>query len=165
MTGAEIQALSRLIDRMDYYRLLRVEKNAPLQQIRNAYHQARRRFHPDTHLDSDPAVRASVDLVARRITEAYMTLREPERRAAYDKGLEQGELRFTPETADAARQESAAASGRTQNGRRFFRLALAEQRAGNLSKAVEHLKMALTFERAHEGFERKLAELQEALKT
>jgi DnaJ-class molecular chaperone len=165
MKGEEIRALSRLMNGMDYYRLLRVDKNAPSQKIRHAYHRARRQFHPDAHLSSEPDLRKSVDLVARRITEAYMTLRNPEQRAAYDEGLKRGELRYHAEIADAVRQESSAAAGRTPNGRRFFALALAEERAGNLSKAASHVKMALTFERNHAGFQGKLEELQSRLKT
>ncbi len=160
MTPDEIRALTRMIDRMDYYRLLRIESSAPLMQVRTAYHRARREFHPDTHLRSDAGLRDSVEQIARRITEAYMTLRDTERRAAYDKGLETGELRYTPESAELSREDSTAARGRTPNGRRFYTLAGAEERAGNVEGAISHVKMALTFEPGHAGFEKKLDELK-----
>ena len=164
MRAAEIHALGRLLDRMDYYRLLRVEHDAPLSQVRAAYHRARRQFHPDAYLTAEPGLREAVDRIARRITEAYLTLRRPQRRSVYDKGLEAGELRYGAEAEEATRAEAQAAQGRTPNGRRFFAMALDEERAGNLKKAVEHLKMALTFERNHEGFRSKLADLEAAQK-
>jgi DnaJ-class molecular chaperone len=160
VTGAEIRALARLIDRMDYYRLLRIDAQAPLPKIRTAYHRARRQFHPDAYLRSEPVLRDAVDCIARRITEAYMVLRRSEKRAAYDKGLSEGKLRYRPESGNGASHESRVTRGRTPKGRRFFTLALAEERAGNLTKAVSHLKMALTFERDNEHFREKLEQLQ-----
>ncbi|MFQ5513372.1 MAG: J domain-containing protein [Myxococcota bacterium] len=164
MIPAEIQALSRMLDEMDYYRLLRVKPEAPPSQIRAAYHRARREFHPDAHLRSAPELRDSVERVARRITEAYLTLRDPERRTAYDRGLGEGRLRFCAELVEATREESEAARGRSPNGRRFYAMALAQERAGKLAEALSHVKMALTFEPGHTGFEKKCDELQARLK-
>ena len=157
MTSTEIHALSRLIDRMDYYRLLRVTPGAPSPEIRLAYHRARREFHPDAFLRSEPELRQSVEIVARRVNEAYLTLRDPQRRARYDADLERGQLREKPRS----RMEiDAASQGRTPNGRRFYAQALAEERAGRLDEAISQLRMALTFEREHEGFQAKLREIR-----
>ena len=46
MTEEEIKALARILDRVDYYRLIKAEREASDSEIRAAYHQARRRFHP-----------------------------------------------------------------------------------------------------------------------
>lgn len=164
MTGAEIRALARLIDRMDYYRLLRVGRDVPAPQIRAAYHRARRQFHPDAYLSAAEDLRDAVDRIARRITEAYLTLRDRNQRTAYNEGLAEGKLRCRPGSGGEGSRDVKAPPGKTAKGRRFYTLALAEERGGNLSKAVSHLKMALTFERDNPHFRSKLEELQSSLK-
>ena len=86
-TLQEIKALARVIDRVDYYRLLKVDPAADAEALRSAYHDARRRFHPDAYLAHPDDVRDAVDLIARRITEGYLVLRDRTRRAAYDSAL------------------------------------------------------------------------------
>ncbi len=164
MTGAEIRALARLVDRMDYYRLLRVDPETPLPKIRTAYHRARRQFHPDAYLREEPVLRDAVDLIARRLTEAYMVLRNSGQRASYDKGLSEGKVRYQPDSRAEGRRDGRAPEGKTPQGRRSFVLAMAEERGGNLAQAIAHLKMALTFERSNEHFREKLEALQQAQK-
>ncbi len=165
MTGAEIRALARLVDRMDYYRLLRVDPEAPLSKIRAAYRRARRQFHPDAYLSEEPVLRDAVDLIARRLTEAYMVLRDSGQRAAYNKGLSEGKVRYQPESGAEGGRDGRAQEGKTPQGRRSFILAMAEERGGNLAQAIVHLKMALTFERSNEHFREKLEALQQAQKS
>lgn len=164
MTPTEIHALARLLDRVDYYKLLRVERGAPLAEIRRAYHDSRRQFHPDAYLNAAAELREAVDRVAKRITEAYTTLRSAGRRAAYDRGLAEGRLRYSAEAEEAVRDETEAELGSTPNGRRFFALAREAERAGDAAKAVSHLRMALTFEPKNEAFKAKLAELEPRVK-
>ncbi len=165
MTGAEIRALARLIDRMDYYRLLRVDPQAPLPKIRAAYRRARRQFHPDAYLREEPGLRDAVDLISRRIIEAYMVLRNSAERADYNKGLDEGKLRYQPESGGQGGRAVKGQEGKTPKGRRFFTLAMAEERGGNLAQAIGHLKMALTFERDNEHFRQKLEALVQAKKS
>ena len=63
----------------DYYGLLGVAPGAPLEEIRGAYRRLARQHHPDT--SGDPASATEM----RRINEAWETLRDPGRRAAYDR--------------------------------------------------------------------------------
>ena len=68
-------------DDRDYYEVLHVSRNAPLEIIRSSYRMLMQRLkhHPD--LGGDPAV-------AARINEAYAVLRDAEQRAAYDVRLD-----------------------------------------------------------------------------
>lgn len=163
MKPQEIRALARLLDRMDYYRLLRLEPDAGPGQIRSSYHRMRREFNPDGYLHEEPAVRHAVDRIAKRITEAYLVVRDAVRRKAYDDGLASGALRVTAETEESARAATAAPRGKTPNGRRFFSLAEDAQRAGDLAAAVGHLKTALTFEPGNENFKARLEKLNAAV--
>lgn len=65
----------------NYYARLGVPRRATQEEIRNAYHQAARKFHPDTNKDS------SSTEIFLNIQEAYETLSNPTKRAAYDEIL------------------------------------------------------------------------------
>lgn len=70
---------------MDFYVILGVERGASRTELERAYTRLARRYHPDINPgDSEAAA------FFRRVTEAYQTLRNPDRRRAYD---EQGEPR------------------------------------------------------------------------
>ena len=160
----EIKALARVIDRVDYYRLLKLEQSANADALRSAYHDARRRFHPDAYLAQPDDVREAVDVIARRITEGYMVLRDRTRRAAYDSALSTGQVRYNPELEQEKRVEADAARGTTPNGKRYFGLHLEAERAGDTVKAHAHLKTALTFEPKNAALKAKLDALEAQLK-
>lgn len=63
----------------DFYGLLELSSQASLQEIRKAYRQQAKRYHPDTH----PGDRAA-EQQFRAIQEAYEVLSDPEKRARFD---------------------------------------------------------------------------------
>jgi molecular chaperone DnaJ len=66
---------------MDFYVILGVEQKASCADVERAYTRLARRYHPDINPgDSEAAA------FFRRVTEAYETLKDPERREAYDAG-------------------------------------------------------------------------------
>jgi DnaJ-class molecular chaperone len=159
MTPSEIRELAGRLDALDYFGLLGVARGAAAAEVRAAYHRQRRELHPDAYLGGDAELKACVDRIATRITEAYVVLRDAPRRAAYEKSLGSGELRYTAAAADEVRKESADQLGKTPSGRRFYALVLEAERSGDLARAISQLKMALTFEGGNERFKAKLAEL------
>ncbi len=159
MNPAEIKALDRLLDRMDYYRLLRVERGATATEIRSAYHRMRRELHPDAYLTQESEVQQALDRIARRLNEAYVVLRDGGRRRRYDRDLADGTLRYSIES-DPRGAQQAEAPAKTTNGKRFYALTLEHERKGDYAQAIANLKMALTFEPQNEVLKRKLAELQ-----
>jgi len=163
MTGSEIRALSKLLDRIDYYRLMRVERAAPAHEVRSAYQAMRREFHPDRHRAQDEDVRDAIDRIAKRLNEAFAVLRSDTRRQAYDRGLTDDRLRYTAETDDEVKVDTIAAGGTTPNGRKFFALCREAERLGDVEKAVAQLKMALTFEAKNPFFKAKLEDLESRL--
>jgi curved DNA-binding protein CbpA len=164
MNPSEIKAMARVIDRLDYYRLLKLDPRADARELRAAYHDARKRFHPDCFLGHPDDIRDAVDRIARRITEGYLVLRDRSRRAAYDSALTGGHLRFSHEVEEEVKTEVAQQRGVTPNGKRYLTLCEEEERRGALPKAIAHLKTAITFEPKNMVFRQKLDRLEQQVK-
>jgi curved DNA-binding protein CbpA len=158
---AEVRALARMLEELDYYQVLELPPGAPTSAIRSAYHAVSRRFHPDAHRDAPPEVQAQIARIAKRIAEAYSVLRDPRRRQVYDRQIagDQARLRMPLAEAEAQadRQRREQQEGRTPNGRRYFALAKADVARGDRVSAERNLKTALTFEPDNQAFRELLA--------
>jgi curved DNA-binding protein len=62
----------------DYYATLGVAKNASAEDIKKAYRKLARKYHPDVSKEKDAKEKF------QEVSEAYETLKDPEKRAAYD---------------------------------------------------------------------------------
>src|SRR6185369_3977712 len=75
----------------DYYSILGVERDAGADVIKKAYRKLAQKYHPD--VSKDPQGEEKF----KEIAEAYETLRDPEKRAAYDQlGKQRPGQDFTP---------------------------------------------------------------------
>ena len=162
----EIKALARVIGEIDYYQLLQLKRGAASGDVRKAYHDASRSFHPDKNRHLPPDLREAVGVIAMRISEAYSVLRHPRRRQAYDQKLEGGsgvriQLAEAEAIADRAVEER---GGRTPQGRQFFKLAERDLRREDWPAAARNLQTALTFEPANTLFREQLAAVKQKLR-
>jgi DnaJ-class molecular chaperone len=168
LAPAEIKALARLIDELDYYQILEVERRAPGSAVKQAYYTISRRFHPDANRGLEGDVRAALETIAKRVAEAYSVLRDARRRRAYDAQLGEGQgsrrIQLAEAEARAGQQDIEETLGKTPNGRRFFALARADIDRGELARGLRNLQMALTFEPDNDFFAKKLAEVRKLLR-
>ena len=75
----------------DYYAALGLEREATDAQVRSAYRRLARKYHPDVSKEAGAEERF------KEIAEAYQTLKDPEKRAAYDElGRPRPEQDFQP---------------------------------------------------------------------
>lgn len=163
----EISALSKIMDELDYYQILNVEKSASTKEIRQAFHSSSRTFHPDANRERTGNLREQCRQISKRVTEAYCVLRDSRRRQAYDtKRAEGTSLRIQIAEARNAHVEQRKAEryGATTQGRQFYGKAEADLKAGNLAGAIQNIQMALTFEAGNAGFKSMLEELRERQK-
>lgn len=63
----------------DYYGILGLERNAGAEDIKKAYRKLARKYHPDVSKEKDAEEKF------KEVSEAYETLRDDEKRAAYDR--------------------------------------------------------------------------------
>lgn len=83
---AEIRSFLELAGKATHYELLGVSAQSSPVQIKQSFHRLARRFHPDHHMGRSEWVGLLQDLMGR-LTEAYKTLVDDEKRARYDKQL------------------------------------------------------------------------------
>jgi len=67
------------MDFKDYYKILEVPREASQDDIKRAYRKLARKYHPDVSKESDAEARF------KEVGEAYEVLKDPDKRAAYDR--------------------------------------------------------------------------------
>ena len=83
-----------LIEEQSYYEILRVPSGAPVEDVKAAFHEFALEVHPDRYVDAPPADAMVASEIFKRGVESYKVLTNPKTRAAYDKGLLEGRLRY-----------------------------------------------------------------------
>jgi curved DNA-binding protein CbpA len=160
---------AQALDQLNYYQLLRVEATASQGEIRKAYHAQSRLFHPDRyfHLE-DGNLKQAIYLISKRVTEAYVTLRDPKKRQFYDQQLGkavQPGLRYTETSEQEQKKAKVEEIGKTEKGRQFYRQGMGELKKQNFAGAERMFKTALAYEPDNELFKRMREEAGSKIKT
>ncbi len=82
----EIRSLLELAGKSTYYELLGVTATSTPEQVKENFHRMARKFHPDRHMGHSEWLDLLQDLMGR-LTIAYKTLFDEQKRAAYDKQI------------------------------------------------------------------------------
>ena len=82
----EIRALLELAGKSTYYELLGVTATSPPEHVKENFHRMARKFHPDRHMGHSEWLDLLQDLMGR-LTIAYKTLLDEQKRAVYDKQI------------------------------------------------------------------------------
>jgi DnaJ-class molecular chaperone len=156
----ELHALVKILDELDYYQILHLEPTASQSDVKKAYFQTSRTFHPDANRRLDGDLRRDCGRISKRVTEAYCVLRDPRRRTAYDSQRlnEEGVVRMQLAEAKAshAKRDSEERQGKTAQSRQFWRKAHDALERGDRLGAINNLQMALTFEPDNAFFKEQL---------
>jgi TonB family protein len=82
----EIRRLLEVAEKGTYYDLFGITANSLPAEVQQSFHQLAQKFHPDRHMGQGERIGLLQDL-SRRLTTAYQTLMDDEKRASYDKQL------------------------------------------------------------------------------
>jgi DnaJ-class molecular chaperone len=165
----EVLKLANGIEQLDYYQVLSVERMASLGMLRKAYHAMSRRYHPDRffHLADGP-LKDGIARIAKRVAEAYITLRDPQKRRFYDQQLAQTQgagVRYTEQSAQAQKQAKVEETGKTEKGRQAYRQGMQELQKKNFVAAERAFKMALAYEPENALFQKSREDAAKNIKT
>ena len=164
----DLEQRLRMLDQLDYFEVLKLEKTAVPAEIKKAFYRESRTYHPDRFFHiPDPELKERVKDLYKRVTEAYYMLRDDAKRKKYladVTGPDRAQkLRFTEsseaETKQAAKKEQEEQIGLHPKGRQFYQTAMNDMAGERWSAAERNLKMALTFEPQNARYKEKLAEV------
>jgi curved DNA-binding protein CbpA len=80
----EILEMERALEYQSHFELLGVTADAGTDEIRRAYHELSRKYHPDRFFKKNlGSFRSRVEKIFRKVTEAQSTLSDPQKREAY----------------------------------------------------------------------------------
>lgn len=131
----------------DYYEILGVKRNATQEEIKKAYLNLCKQFHPDKfkHLGKEEYENALKKFVL--INEAFNILYNPQKREEYTRKLEEGKTYTHHETSLKIHAQSAFKQGKE------------EFEKGNYARAIQYFKTAIKFDPEKDLYKAYLAHL------
>jgi len=123
---------------VSHYVVLGVEQDADLEEIKRAYYDRARLYHPDAHASSSPEVRAEAERTMQALNQAWTVLRDAIGRRRYDRILAREDGPSTGEgpsrRTSAARRSTEAARPQLGSGFQYwFGAAVGSRRANGRS--------------------------------
>lgn len=170
----EVEAISEVLDDLDYYRLLKLKPGAPIPEVERAFARQSREFHPDRFFGvRDPGFMKKVTQIFKKVTEAYQVLRDPELKKMYDSklGLRDGQGSPSPRKhvgkSDLEAERDALGSDEVvadKRARKYWELAQIAAAGEDWNGVVMNLQFALSFEKDNVILKAKLEEAKVAMR-
>lgn len=159
----ETEALSQILDELDYFQILKIETNVRVEEIKAAYFRESRLYHPDKYFGLPVgAEKTAIGRIYKRVNEAWVCLRDDAKRAKYVADItgpdRAKKLRYTEVSEEELKRQREQEMGTTPHGRKTFQQALLDFEAGRYAQAHQNFKMALSFEPQNAFFKQKLEE-------
>ena len=151
-----------VLDKLDYFRLLGVDKAARIPDVKKAFFAIANKFHPDRNRDADPQTAQAIYDIFKRLNEAYRVLCDHEQRKLYEACLAEGKIRLTFEDRRTMAPKSPEETIQSREARQFFLKARDELKGGNLLQADLHIKMAKSREGENAAIESMIAQVAAA---
>ena len=162
----EINTLAKVIDELDYYQILKIDQMAFEEDIKRAYFEESRVYHPDKFFGEPPEIQEKVNKIFKRICEAYKVLSNPEKRALYTKLINGPErkkyLRFDLRLLRSEAQEKED-EGSTPLARKYYKMAKTALQNKDYKGAKINLQLALKLEPNNQTFQKRLKEVEDIL--
>jgi len=155
----EIITISRKLSTLNYYQILGVSQQASEMDIKKAYFQLARKYHPDLFgRNLSPEIKGQIDVVFDAVTKAYRTLMSKDQKLGYDSKLPAAQKAKVDEQDTSKTAEIRFRQGKTlfnqgryeesliyleqavrlkDKGDYYLLLALAESKIPSLSKKAE----------------------------
>ncbi len=165
-----VRTMYRLLDHVDYYRILGLEPAATIDQITGAYFEHSLEFHPDRFfLLRSGDLKEKIYEIYRVVGQAYRVLSDARARAEYDASRAAGASAPAPPVAlirpiETRRKGSLEIPTHTLEAERFVGLASEAIDDGDLNGARLHLHLALTYERGNGALKDALADVARRLR-
>jgi DnaJ-class molecular chaperone len=155
--AAFVRQIFPRLDQLSYYDLLGVPSGSDQTAVRAAFYRLAGDLHPDRELKDQ------LEIVYARVCEGYRILTTPEKRAAYERALNQGKKRLTATDRESRGPQNPEDSLRHPEAKKFFRMGMICLGRKDWKGAVMNFNFARSFEPGATLIAQKLAEAQAAL--
>jgi len=165
-----VRAMYLDLESLNYYELLEIKKTSPSDEVKKAYYQKTKQFHPDKFFrGEDVEVRERLQAIFARINEAYKVLKDKTLRKEYDKDLGKYEketrrdgVKSHPRKAPTPPPKQQIKNPFTDNilkAKRLFEGAVSEIKRKNYASARQNLKIAQSLDPYNKKYPETLARL------
>ena len=162
----EINSVSKVIDDLDYYQILKIDQMAFAEDIKKAYFEESRIYHPDKYFNELPEIQEKINRIFKRVCEAYKVLSDQDKRALYTKLIDGADrkkylrfdLRLLKSETDKKEDE-----GTNPLAKKYYKMAKTAFTNKDYKAAKINLQLAIKIEPNNQTFQDKLKEVDDIL--
>lgn len=162
--AAYVQQIFPRLDQLTYYDLLGLPVGTDPATVRAAFYRMAAELHPDRyHTLADRVLKERLEAIYARVCEGYRVLTMPQKRAAYERALTQGQKRLTVTDRESRAPQNPEDSIKHPEAKKFFRLGMICLGRKDWKGAVMNFNFARSFEADSPLILQKLTEAQAGL--